>query len=161
MRIFNAYDPRENLDPDSSHVIPALCRKVIESEDGDSIELFGDGTQERGFIYITDLVEGMRQAMEHKTDAEPINLGNGHEVVTINELAAKIIALSGKDIEIEHDLSKPTGTDKYACDIIKMKTKLGWELTTPLEEGLQEVYRWAETELDATPIVSADGGGSI
>ena len=158
VRIFNAYGPRENLDPDSSHVIPALCRKVIEAEDGDSIELFGDGTQERGFIYITDLVEGMIQAMEHKTDGEPINLGNGDEVVTINELAQSIIALSGKNIEVEHDLSKPTGTDKYACDTTKMKDELGWEPTTPLEEGLQEVYEWAEGELDSTPVITADGG---
>jgi Nucleoside-diphosphate-sugar epimerases len=141
-------------------VIPALCRKVIEAEDGDSIELFGDGTQERGFIYITDLVEGMIQAMEHKIDGEPINLGNGDEVVTINELAQSIIALSGKNIEIEHDLSKPTGTDKYACDTTKMKDELGWEPTTPLEEGLQEVYEWAEGELDATPVMTADGGSS-
>ena len=80
--------------------------------------------------------------------------------MTINELAQKIIALSGKDIEIEHDLSKPTGTDKYACDMTSMKAELGWEPTTPLEEGLQKVYRWAETELDTTPMVSADGGGS-
>jgi nucleoside-diphosphate-sugar epimerase len=60
---------------------------VIEAEDGDSIELFGDGTQERGFIYITDLVEGMIQAMEHKIDGEPINLGNGDRVITTNEPA--------------------------------------------------------------------------
>ena len=132
----------------------------MKADDGDSIELFGDGTQERGFIYITDLVEGMIQAMEHKTDAEPINLGNGDEVVTINELAQKIIALSGKNIEVEHDLSKPTGTDKYACDTTKMKNELGWEPTTPLEEGLQEVYEWAEGELDATPVMTADGGSS-
>jgi UDP-glucose 4-epimerase len=127
VRIFNCYGPRESLDPDSSHLIPSLCRKAIEAEDGDSIELFGDGSQERGFIYVTDLVEGMIQAMEHKTDREPINLGNGDEVVSINELAETIIDISGKDLNIEHDLSKPTGTDKYAIDDAKMerRTRLG------------------------------------
>jgi len=159
VRIFNCYGPRESLDPDSSHVIPSLCRKAIEAEDGDSIELFGDGTQERGFIYVTDLVEGMIQAMEHKTDGEPINLGNGDEVVSINELAETIIDISGKDLSIEHDLSKPTGTDKYAIDDTNMKDELSWEPSVSLEDGLQNVYEWAQQELkDSKQAAVADGG---
>jgi UDP-glucose 4-epimerase len=153
VRIFNAYGPRESLDPDSSHVIPSLCRKVIEEPDGGSIELFGDGTQERGFIYVTDLVDGMLHAMENKTDGEPINLGNGDEVVTINELAETIIDISGKDIAIEHDLSKPTGTDKYAADTTKMEAELDWSPEVSLEEGVREVYDWARDQLDAQETV--------
>jgi nucleoside-diphosphate-sugar epimerase len=160
VRIFNVYGPRENLDPDSSHVIPSLCRKVIEASNGDTIELFGDGTQERGFIYVTDLVEGMLRAMEHKVDGEPINLGNGEEVVSINELAETIIRVSDKNLAIEHDLSKPTGTDKYAADTKRMETELGWTPETPLEQGIEEIYRWAEQELDSTPDVAAADGGS-
>lgn len=159
VRIFNCYGPRESLDPDRSHVIPSLCRKAIEAEDGDSIELFGDGTQERGFIYVTDLAEGMIRAMEKKTDGEPINLGNGDEVVSINELAELIIEISGKDLEIEHDLSKPTGTDKYAIDDTKMKAELGWEPSVSFEEGVREVYEWAEAELEGSKREAvADGG---
>ena len=159
VRIFNCYGPRESLDPDSSHVIPSLCRKAIEAEDGDSIELFGDGTQERGFIYVTDLAEGMIRAMEKKTDGEPVNLGNGDEVVSINELAETIIDISGKDLEIEHDLSKPTGTDKYAIDDMKMKEELDWEPSVSLEEGLRNVYEWAEAELEGSKQEAvADGG---
>lgn len=153
VRIFNAYGPRESLDPDSSHVIPSLCRKVIEEPDGGSIELFGDGTQERGFIYVTDLVDGMLHAMENKTDGEPVNLGNGDEVVTINELAKTIIDISGKDIAIEHDLSKPTGTDKYAADTTKMEAELDWSPEVSLEEGVREVYDWAREQLDAQETV--------
>jgi nucleoside-diphosphate-sugar epimerase len=153
VRIFNAYGPRESLDPDSSHVIPSLCRKVIEEPDGGSIELFGDGTQERGFIYVTDLVEGMLRAMEHKTDGEPINLGNGEEVVTINDLAETIVEISGKDIAIEHDLSKPTGTDKYAADTTEMEAALDWTPEVALEDGVREVYEWAREELDAEEAV--------
>lgn len=157
VRIFNCYGPRESLNPDNSHVIPSLCRKVLEAEDGDAIELFGNGTQGRGFIYVTDLVDGIIKAMEHKTDGEPINLGNGDEVVTINELAQKIIDISGKDITIEHDLSKPTGTDKYAIDDTKMKAELGWEPSVPLNEGLSKVYEWAKRELEETkPGAAAD-----
>jgi len=160
VRIFNCYGPNESLDPDSSHVIPSLCRKVIKAEDGDAIELFGDGTQERGFIYVTDLVEGIVRAMEHKTDGKPINLGNGDEIVTINELAETIIDISGKDLHVEHDLSKPTGTDKYAIDDTKMKAELDWEPSVPLEEGLEKVYRWAKRELEGTKRQAAAGGGS-
>jgi UDP-glucose 4-epimerase len=159
VRIFNCYGPRESLDPDSSHVIPSLCRKAIEAEDGDSIELFGDGTQQRGFIYVTDLVEGMIRAMDEKTDGEPVNLGNGDEVVTINELAELIIDISGKRLGIEHDLSKPTGTDRYAIDDTRMKRELGWEPSVSLEEGLREVYEWAESELrERKPRAVPDGG---
>jgi len=150
VRIFNAYGPRENLDPDSSHVIPSLCRKVIEEPDGGSIELFGDGTQERGFIYVTDLVKGMIETMEAKSDGEAINLGNAKEVVSINELAELIIDISGKEISIEHDLTKPTGTDKYACDMRKMEAELDWEPSVPLNEGLETVYEWAEQELEGS-----------
>ena len=159
VRIFNCYGPQESLNPDRSHVIPSLCRKAIEAEDGDSIELFGDGTQERGFIYVTDLAEGMIRAMEKKTDGEPINLGNGDEVVSINELAEEIINISGKDLSIEHDLSKPTGTDKYAIDDTKMKDELDWEPSVSFEQGLREVYEWAEAELEGSKQEAvADGG---
>jgi UDP-glucose 4-epimerase len=159
VRIFNCYGPRESLDPDSSHVIPSLCRKVIEESDGGSIELFGDGTQERGFIYVTDLIDGMLQAIEKKADGEPINLGNGNEVVSMNELAETIIDISGKDVSIEHDLSKPTGTDKYAADTTKMKEELNWEPSTRLEDGLEQVYEWAESELDGPKQAAVTDGG--
>jgi UDP-glucose 4-epimerase len=159
VRIFNAYGPRENLDPDSSHVIPSLCRKAIEAYDGDSIELFGDGTQERGFIYVTDLVDGMIETMETKSDGEPINLGNSEEVVSMNQLAEMVIDISGKDLSIEHDLSMPTGTDKYACDMTKMEAELDWEPSVKLDDGLERVYEWAEGELEGTKQSAvADGG---
>jgi nucleoside-diphosphate-sugar epimerase len=159
VRIFNCYGPRESLDPDSSHVIPSLCRKVIEEPDGGSIELFGDGSQQRGFIYVTDLAEGMLEAIDKKADGEPINLGNSKEVVSINDLAEKIIAISGKDLTIEHDLSKPTGTDKYACDMTKMEAELDWTPSFPLDEGLERVYRWAEAQLEANE--AADGDAPV
>ena len=160
VRIFNCYGPRESLDPESSHVIPSLCRKAIEAPEHGSIELFGDGSQQRGFIYVTDLVEGMIEVLTTKSDGEPINLGNSKEVVSIQELAEKIIDISGKELSLEYDRSKPTGTDKYACDMTKMKAELSWEPSVPLEVGLKAVYNWAADELDATEQapVSVDGG---
>lgn len=159
VRIFNCYGPRESLDPDSSHVIPSLCRKVIESEDGDSIELFGDGTQERGFIFVSDLVDGMIETLATKGDGGVINLGNSTEVVSMNELATRIIDISGKDLTIEHDLSKPTGTDKYACDMTQMREELDWKPSVPLDEGLRRMYAWTAEELGAPKEPAmADGG---
>ncbi|WP_435156845.1 NAD-dependent epimerase/dehydratase family protein [Haladaptatus sp. DFWS20] len=159
IRIFNCYGPRESLDPATSHVIPSLCRKVLEEPDGGTIELFGDGTQERGFIYVDDLVDGMIQAMEKGLGGEPINLGNARDVVSMNELARKIIDISGKRIEIDHDTSKPTGTDKYAADTSKMRRELDWKPSVSLDEGLPRVYRWAAEELGQkeTAIIT-DGG---
>lgn len=160
LRIFNAYGPRESLDPDTSHVIPSLCRKVIETPDGGSIELFGDGTQKRGFIYVTDLVDGMIRAMETDLGGEAVNLGNAQEVVTINDLAARIVDLSGKDITVEHDRSKPTGTDRYCADTTRMKQLLDWEPQVSLDEGLHRTYRWIERELGAPERASVAGSGA-
>jgi nucleoside-diphosphate-sugar epimerase len=142
VRIFNAYGPRETLDLDSAHVIPAFIRKAIEYPDRE-FEVFGDGTQVRGFIYVTDLVEGMIRALEMKADGEPINLGNGEEVVSIQELADMVVEISGKDIELEFAPEKPTGTDKYAADTTKMVEALEWEPSVTLEEGLRRTYEWA------------------
>ena len=148
IRIFNCYGPRESLDPADSHVIPSLCRKVIEEPEGGSVELFGDGSQRRGFIYVTDLVEGTLRAMTVGLAGEAINLGN-REVVTIDELARRIVAISGKDLEITHDASQPTGTDRYCADTTRMTDRLDWEPSVSLDEGLRRIYRWAESELDA------------
>lgn len=158
VRIFNCYGPRESLDPESSHVIPSLCRKVIEEPIGGSIELFGDGSQERGFIYVTDLVDGMFKAMDRATNGEPINLGNGTEVVSINQLAEMIIDISGKDLTIKHDTSMPTGTDKYAADTSRMEETLEWAPETSLEEGLTNIYEWAESRLSHGQPAIANGG---
>ncbi|GAA0553257.1 NAD-dependent epimerase/dehydratase family protein [Halorubrum ejinorense] len=162
VRIFNCYGPRESLDPESSHVIPSLCRKVIEAPEGGSVELFGDGSQQRGFIFVTDLVDGMIEVVTTKSDGEAINLGNSKEVISIRELAERIIEISDKDLSLSYDRSKPTGTDKYACDMTEMEAALDWSPSVPLDSGLSQVYQWAERELEATPKarVSADGGSS-
>lgn len=162
VRIFNCYGPRESLDPESSHVIPSLCRKVIEAPEGGSVELFGDGSQQRGFIFVTDLVDGMIEVLTTKSDGEAINLGNSKEVVSIRELAERIIEISDKDLSLAYDRSKPTGTDKYACDMTEMERELDWEPSVGLDTGLPEVYQWAERELEtrSKATISTDGGSS-
>lgn len=160
VRIFNAYGPREVLDPETAHVIPSFIRKAIAYPDQE-FEMFGDGTQERGFIYVTDLVEGMLRAIERKADGEPINLGNGEEVVSIMELAEQVVELSGKDIEIHHDEEGPEGTYKYAADTERMEAALDWTPEVSLEEGLRRTYEWAAEELNAAaPAAEAEAGAN-
>lgn len=92
-------------------------------------------------------MEGLIRCMEKKADGEPINLGNGEEVVSINNLAEKIIEISGKEIEIKRNAGGPEGTYKYCADTTKMEKELDWKPQISLEEGLKRTYKWAEEEL--------------
>ena len=145
VRIFNCYGENENLDPRWSHVIPSLIKKAILYPK-EEFKLFGDGKQERAFLYVEDCVEGFLLAMEKITDGDVINLGS-EEVISIGKLAEKIVKLSGKDINIEYDLSGPQGTHRYCANTKKMKEVLGWGPNIPLGEGLRRVYEWARSEL--------------
>ena len=140
VRIFNAYGERENLDPKSSHVIPSLIRKAVRYPE-EGFKMFGDGRQERAFLYVKDCVEGLLLSMEKIEDADPVNLGS-EEVVSINDLAWKIISLSGKDIEIGYDLTSPQGTHRYCADTTKMKRILDWTPKCSLDTGLKRTYEW-------------------
>lgn len=146
IRIFNCYGENENLDPRWSHVIPSLIRKTIRYPK-EEFKLFGDGKQERAFLYVEDCVEGFQLAMEKITDGDVINLGS-EEVISIGKLAEKIVKLSGKDINIEYDLSGPQGTHKYCANMEKMKKVLGWGPKISLGDGLKRIYKWERGELN-------------
>lgn len=91
----------------------------------------------------------MVRAIERKADGEPINLGNGEEVVSVIDLAELIVETSGKDMKIQHEMDAPEGTYKYAADTTKMQEALDWTPEVSLTEGLAETYEWAASELDA------------
>ena len=145
-RIFNAYGENENLDPRWSHVIPSLIRKAILYPKEGFI-LFGDGMQERAFLYVQDCVDGLLLNMEKITDAEPINLGSD-ELISIGKLAKRIVNISVKNIKIEYDLSGPRGTNRYCADTTRMKQVLVWNPKKTLEEGLKRTYNWVLGELN-------------
>ena len=146
VRIFNCYGENENLDPRWSHVIPSLMRKAIRYPN-EEFKLFGDGRQERAFLYVEDCVDGFLVAMEKITDGDAINLGS-EEVISIGKLAEKIVKLSGKNINIEYDLSGPQGTHRYCANTTKMKGVLGWTPKIPLDVGLESIYKWERGELN-------------
>ena len=151
-RIFNAYGENEKLDPRSAHVIPSLIRKaILYPHEGFSV--FGDGKQERAFLYIQDCVDGLIRCMERITNAEPVNLGS-EEVTSIADLARKIVGLSGKCIRIEYDLHGPQGTHRYGADTSKMRSLLDWDPKISLREGLKSVFEWARVRLERSASTS-------
>jgi nucleoside-diphosphate-sugar epimerase len=144
-RIFNAYGENENLDPRWSHVIPSLIRKAL-SYPREGFKIFGDGRQERAFLYVRDCVEGLMHCMEKIEDADPINLGS-EELTSINDLAEDIVKLSGKNIRLEYDLSGPQGTHRYCASTAKMKQVLRWTPKVVLHNGLARTFEWARERI--------------
>ena len=132
----------------------AMCRKVAEANDGDSIEVWGDGKQTRSFLYIDECVEAVFRLMDSDYK-EPVNIGS-EEMVTINELAQMVINISGKNIFIhniegEEFIKKygfvcPVGVRGRNSDNKQYKEKIGWEVSQPLIDGMKITYDWIEKQ---------------
>ena len=139
----NLYGPGDNFDPDSSHVIPALIKKVCDAKDkGErSIVAWGSGKASREFLYVEDAAEGIVLATEKYGKADPVNLGAGFEI-SIKDLAALICELAGFDGEIEWDVSKPDGQPRRCLDTSKAKEEFGFEARTDFREGLKRTIAW-------------------
>jgi nucleoside-diphosphate-sugar epimerase len=142
VRFHNIYGPYGTYDGGREKAPAALCRKVVNVASGDSIDVWGDGEQTRSFCYIDDCVEGIYRLMQ-SDHRDPLNLGRDR-MVSINELANMIIDISGKsDVDLVH-VEGPQGVRGRNSDNSKLREVLGWEPTTPLEEGLIPTYRWIE-----------------
>jgi nucleoside-diphosphate-sugar epimerase len=141
VRFHNIYGPLGTYDGGREKAPAALCRKVAAAELGGSIEIWGDGEQTRSFCYIDDCVEGIHRLMESGY-TEPLNLGTDR-LVTINELAEIIIAISGKALDVVH-VDGPQGVRGRNSDNTNLRAVLGWEPAVSLEDGLTETYRWIE-----------------
>jgi GDP-L-fucose synthase len=133
-RPYNAYGPRDNFDPDSSHVIPALIRKAFDPAIP-TIEVWGSGEQSRSFLYVTDFVDGLIRICEQANDAEPTNLGTDEET-PIGEIARRIADLSGTGKPIVFDRSKPEGQPRRNCDTTRLARLFDFRARVPLETGL-------------------------
>jgi nucleoside-diphosphate-sugar epimerase len=144
-RIFNAFGERESFDVRSAHVIPSLIRKAITYPQ-ERFVVFGDGKQERAFLYVNDCVDGLIRCMEKISDGAAINLGS-EEIVPVDRLAKQIISLSGKDIKIEYDPSGPQGTHRYCANTSRMRKVLEWWPPTPFPEGLRATFEWASRKI--------------
>ncbi|HLY21475.1 MAG TPA: NAD-dependent epimerase/dehydratase family protein [bacterium] len=143
-RPYNAYGPRDNFNPDSSHVIPALIRRIFAGEN--PLRVWGTGEQTRTFLYVTDFVEGLIAAAERYPEADAVNIGSTEEV-TIRDLAHLIVELSGRRVAVEFDVSRPGGQPRRTCDTAKAERVLGFHAAVPLREGLRRTIEWYATQV--------------
>jgi GDP-L-fucose synthase len=139
----NLYGPGDNVDPASSHVIPALIRKCVEARaaGADHIDVWGTGAASREFLYVDDAAEGIVLAAERYDGAEPVNLGVGREI-TIRELVTLIARLTGFEGEIRWDASKPDGQPRRALDTSRARERFGFVAGTSFEDGLRRTIEW-------------------
>ena len=139
----NLYGPGDNFDPASSHVIPALIKKCIEAQQrGDEvIEVWGDGSPTREFLYVKDAAEGILLAAERYNGSEPVNLGSGNEI-SIRVLVTLIAELTGFQGKLHFDPSKPNGQPRRQLDVSRARDNFGFEATTSFREGLRETVQW-------------------
>ena len=135
----NLYGPRDNFDLETSHVIPALIRKMVETEN--EVVLWGDGSPTREFLYVDDCVEGLVLAAERYDDPEPVNLGAGKEI-SIRELAELIADATGFSGRIVWDTEKPGGQPRRSVDATRARELFGFEAKTPLREGIEHTVAW-------------------
>lgn len=135
----NLYGPGDNFDLTTSHVMPALLRKVHEAKQhGGPVLVWGSGTPRREFMYVDDCADACVFLMQHYSDAEHVNIGAGSDV-SILELTRLVMEVIGYDGEIVTDLSKPDGTPRKLMDNSKLSA-LGWKARTGLRHGIAMAY---------------------
>ena len=153
----NLYGPRDNFNPASSHVIPALIKKFVDaqvshprpgkgtanrqSKSEPSILIWGDGSPTREFLYVEDAAEGILLAAERYDKPEPVNLGSGEEI-SIRELAEKIGNMTGFRGRIAWDRTKPNGQPRRKLDVSRAKREFGFQAKVSFEQGLRKTIEW-------------------
>lgn len=147
-RFHNIFGPEGTWAGGKEKAPAAICRKVAETADGDSIEVWGDGKQTRSFLYIDECLEGVSRLMASDLSG-PFNIGS-EEMVTLNQLAEMVIRLSGKKIAINNVLVPHTGVRGRNSDNNLIQQKLGWSPSAPLVKGLEETYEWIATQVKTT-----------
>jgi GDP-L-fucose synthase len=141
----NLYGPGDNFDPASSHVIPALIKKCVDARNSGSgeIEVWGDGSATREFIFVEDAAEGIVLATERYDEPEPVNIGVGFEI-SIKDLVHQIARLSGFHGRIVWDPTKPNGQPRRMLDTTRAWERFGFKARTGFEEGLKRTIEWYE-----------------
>ena len=139
VRPYNGYGPRDNFDPETSHVIPALIKRVVGGED--PVVVWGDGSSTRSFLYVEDFARGLLEACEKYPVADPVNIGSDEEI-SIKDLVKLIIEISGSKAGIRFDRSKPNGQPRRNCDTRKAREKIGFVAKVSLREGLKRTIEW-------------------
>lgn len=152
-RFHNVYGPHGSWTGGREKAPAAICRKVLEAihQNDLRINIWGNGRQTRSFMYIDDCVTGIDRIMHcDRLIATPINLGSS-DLVSINTLVSRVAAIAGVDLERSYDTSAPQGVAGRNSDNTLIKQVLGWEPSTPLDQGLRATYRWIKSEFAKSP----------
>jgi GDP-L-fucose synthase len=152
----NLYGPRDNFNPASSHVIPALIRKCVEAveENRDEIVCWGDGSPSREFLYVEDCAEGIVAATERYDSPDPVNLGSGREIF-LRDLVPMIARLTGFRGRIVWDTSQPNGQPRRSLDVSRAERAFGFRAHTSFEEGLRRTVEFYLASRPAALALSA------
>ena len=145
-RFHNIFGPEGTWTGGREKAPAALCRKVAEQADGHQIEIWGDGEQTRSFLYIDECVEAVRRLMDSDFQG-PVNIGSD-EMVTINQMAAMLIEIAGKNLTIRH-IPGPLGVRGRNSDNRLIREKLGWTPSRKLYDGLAKAYAWIDAQVQA------------
>jgi GDP-L-fucose synthase len=139
----NLYGPRDNFDLESSHVIPAMIRKLEDARRrGEAkVELWGDGSPTREFLYVDDAADGLCLAAARYDGADPVNLGTGAEI-SMRDLAATIARLVGYQGELFWNVDKPNGQPRRRLDVTRAQERFGFAAKTSFAEGLERTVAW-------------------
>ncbi|MFT6286988.1 MAG: nucleoside-diphosphate-sugar epimerase [Alcanivorax sp.] len=149
-RFHNIYGDYGTWEGGKEKVPAAVCRKVAQAQDGDAIEIWGDGLQTRSFLFVEECVEAVTRLMASNC-IEPLNIGSD-EMISINDLARMVIGLSEKRLSIKN-VDGPTGVRGRTSDNRLIEQKLGWRPSRPLIEGLEQTYRWINSVAhDSLPV---------
>jgi GDP-L-fucose synthase len=145
----NLYGPRDNFNPASSHVVPALIRKAAEAREKGEKEIivWGDGSPTREFLYVEDAADGIVTAAEKYNGADPVNLGSGYEI-SIKALAEMVCRMTGFSGKLVWDTTKPNGQPRRGLDVSRAKEYFGWSAQVPFEEGMRRTIDWFQQNRD-------------
>lgn len=139
----NLYGPRDNFNPASSHVIPALIKKIHDAtvQSQPFIEVWGTGSASREFLFVEDAAEGLFLAAQNYDKGDPVNLGSGMEI-TIRQLVETLCRLMGYTGEVRWDNTKPDGQPRRCLDVSRAEREFGFKAKTGFEEGLRRTIEW-------------------
>jgi len=143
-RFRNIFGPEGSWNNGKEKAPAALCRKVAEKPNGDSIDIWGDGEQTRSFLYIDECLEGIRRLMDSDFGG-PVNIGS-EEMTSINNLARMVMDIAGKRLSIQHIVG-PIGVRGRNSDNHLIEEKLAWKPSRPLREGIQKTYAWIHKQV--------------
>lgn len=142
IRHSNTYGPYDKYDLEKSHMFGATIAKVMGAKEGAEIVVWGDGSTERDLLYVDDVVDFIDKAINKQKDNYKLyNVGYGKSF-SVREIVEKIIKISGKNVTIRHDLTKPSINTKLALTSKKAQEELGWKATVSLEEGIENTINW-------------------